>query len=64
MLLATYDLWAFVSENREELVDGLLNTLKVSAIAIAGAFLIGLVLGPPAPTGSRSSASSPPSTSR
>ena len=31
MLLATYDLWAFVSENRAELVDGLQNTLKVSA---------------------------------
>jgi polar amino acid transport system permease protein len=45
MLLATYDLWAFVSENHEELLDGLLNTLKVSAVAVAGAFLIGLVLG-------------------
>jgi len=45
MILATYDLWAFVSENREELLDGLLNTLKVSAFAIAGAFVIGLVLG-------------------
>ena len=45
MLLATYDLWAFVSENWEELLDGLLNTLKVSAIAIAGAFVIGAVLG-------------------
>jgi polar amino acid transport system permease protein len=46
MLLAvTYDLWAFVSENWEELLDGLLNTLKVSAIAIVGAFVIGAVLG-------------------
>ena len=46
MLLAvTYDLWAFVSENWRELLDGLLNTLKVSAIAIVGAFLIGVVLG-------------------
>ena len=45
MLLATYDLWAFVSENWRELLDGLINTLKVSAIAIAGAFVIGLVLG-------------------
>jgi polar amino acid transport system permease protein len=44
MLLA-YDLWAFVSENHEELLDGLLNTLKVSAVAIVGAFLIGAVLG-------------------
>jgi polar amino acid transport system permease protein len=46
MLVATYDLWAFVSENwRELFVEGLLNTLKVSAVAIAGAFVIGLVLG-------------------
>ena len=45
VILATYDLWAFVSENHEELVDGLLNTLKVSAFGIAGAFLIGAVLG-------------------
>src|SRR6201988_1686766 len=41
----TYDLWAFVSENWRELLDGLINTLKVSAIAIAGSFVIGLVLG-------------------
>jgi His/Glu/Gln/Arg/opine family amino acid ABC transporter permease subunit len=34
-----------VSENWRELVDGLLNTLKVSVIAIAGAFVIGLLLG-------------------
>ena len=46
MLLAvTYDLWAFVSENWEELLDGLLNTLKVSAFAIVGAFFIGATLG-------------------
>ena len=45
MLAVTYDLWAFVSENYEELLEGLLNTLKVSAIGIAGAFVIGLVLG-------------------
>ena len=46
MLLAfTYDLWAFVSENWEELLDGLVNTLKVSAIAVAGAFVIGVLLG-------------------
>jgi His/Glu/Gln/Arg/opine family amino acid ABC transporter permease subunit len=45
MLLATYDLWLFVSENRQELFDGFLNTLKVSAFAIAGSFAIGLVLG-------------------
>jgi His/Glu/Gln/Arg/opine family amino acid ABC transporter permease subunit len=45
MLAVTYDLWAFVSANADELLDALLNTLKVSAIAIAGAFVIGLVLG-------------------
>ena len=45
MILATYDLWAFVSDNQEELLDGLLNTLKVSAFAIIGAFFIGAVLG-------------------
>jgi His/Glu/Gln/Arg/opine family amino acid ABC transporter permease subunit len=44
-LAITYDLWAFVSENWEELLDGLLNTLKVSVIAVVGAFLIGAVLG-------------------
>ncbi|MDX6398043.1 MAG: polar amino acid transport system permease protein [Gaiellaceae bacterium] len=45
MVLATYDLWAFVSENHAELLDGLLNTLKVSAFGIAGAFVIGALLG-------------------
>jgi polar amino acid transport system permease protein len=45
MLLATYDLWAYVSEYRGELVDGFLNTLKASGIAIAGAFALGVVLG-------------------
>ena len=45
MLLVTYDLWAFVSENWRELLDGLVNTLKVSAIAIAGSFVIGPSLG-------------------
>ena len=44
-MLAVYDLWAFVSENWRELLDGFENTLKVSAIAIVGAFLIGIVLG-------------------
>ena len=44
MLAIAFD-WSFISENREELVDGLLRTLQVSAIAIAGAFVIGLLLG-------------------
>ena len=39
------DTWGFVQENADALRFGLQNTLKVSAIAIAGAFLIGLVLG-------------------
>ncbi len=45
MLVATYDLSAFVSENWRELLDALVNTIKVSAVAIAGAFVIGLTLG-------------------
>src|SRR5262245_60333703 len=44
MLLA-FDLWAFISENKDELLQGFVNTLEVSAIAIAGAFAIGLTLG-------------------
>ena len=44
-MLAVYDLWGFVSENWRELLDGLVNTLKVSLVAIAGSFAIGLVLG-------------------
>ncbi len=46
MDLVAYDLWAFVSENwRQLFLEALVNTLKVSAVAIAGSFLIGLVLG-------------------
>jgi His/Glu/Gln/Arg/opine family amino acid ABC transporter permease subunit len=45
MLAAGYDLWKFVSQYHGELLDGLLNTLKVSALAIAGAYVIGIVLG-------------------
>ena len=45
MLFLTYDLWGFVSENHAELLDGLQRTLKVSAIAIVGTFLIGVTLG-------------------
>jgi His/Glu/Gln/Arg/opine family amino acid ABC transporter permease subunit len=45
MLAITYDLWSFVSENHEELLDGLVRTLKVSGMAIAGSFVIGLLLG-------------------
>jgi polar amino acid transport system permease protein len=45
MLVATYDLWGFVSENWRELLDGLIRTLKVSAFAIVGASVIGVTLG-------------------
>jgi His/Glu/Gln/Arg/opine family amino acid ABC transporter permease subunit len=44
-IAVTYDLWSFVSENFDELFDALLNTLKVSALAILGALLIGATLG-------------------
>ncbi len=44
-LAITYDLWSYVAENWEFLLKGLGRTLLVSAIAIAGAFLIGGVLG-------------------
>jgi His/Glu/Gln/Arg/opine family amino acid ABC transporter permease subunit len=44
-VILAYDVWSFVSENRAELVDGFLNTLKVSGFAIAGALVIGIVLG-------------------
>jgi polar amino acid transport system permease protein len=44
-MLAVYDLWTFVAENWRELLDGLVNTLKVSLIAIAGSAVIGIILG-------------------
>ena len=40
-----HEFWAFVSDNWDELFQGFQNTLKVSAVAIVGAFVIGLVLG-------------------
>jgi polar amino acid transport system permease protein len=43
-LLASID-WQFIWDHKSEFWDGLRNTLEVSAIAIAGAFVIGLVLG-------------------
>jgi polar amino acid transport system permease protein len=39
------DLWTFVQDNADELLAGLRRTLEVSAIAIAGAFFIGMILG-------------------
>jgi His/Glu/Gln/Arg/opine family amino acid ABC transporter permease subunit len=44
-LAVTYDLDGYVVENWEFLLRGLGRTLLVSAIAIAGAFLIGAILG-------------------
>jgi His/Glu/Gln/Arg/opine family amino acid ABC transporter permease subunit len=43
-LLASFD-WSFIWENRSVFLDGLWMTLKVSLIAIAGSFAVGLVLG-------------------
>src|SRR5918992_3391288 len=37
--------WSFIAENSDELLAGLRRTLIVSGIAIAGATLIGLILG-------------------
>jgi His/Glu/Gln/Arg/opine family amino acid ABC transporter permease subunit len=45
IVAVVYDPWAFVQENFDELLQAFFNTLKVSALAIAGAFVIGLVLG-------------------
>jgi polar amino acid transport system permease protein len=43
-VLAAFD-WSFIWENRAELWTGFKNTMKAGAVGIAGAFLIGLVLG-------------------
>ena len=37
--------WGFFTENADELLAGMRRTLEASAIGIAGAFVIGLVLG-------------------
>jgi His/Glu/Gln/Arg/opine family amino acid ABC transporter permease subunit len=37
--------WSYFTDNREDLISGIRRTLESSAIGIAGAFLIGLVLG-------------------
>ena len=44
LLAVTFD-WSYLTENGDELLAGLWRTLQVSLIAIAGAFVIGLVLG-------------------
>ena len=43
--VASFGLWSFVRDNCDELAAALRRTIEVSAIAIAGAFVIGLVLG-------------------
>jgi His/Glu/Gln/Arg/opine family amino acid ABC transporter permease subunit len=43
-MLASID-WQYIADHIPDLADGLVNTIKVSVIAIAGAFLIGAVLG-------------------
>src|SRR6266540_1415073 len=43
-LLAAFD-WHFIWVHRDELAAGLRRTLEVAALGIAGAFVIGLVLG-------------------
>jgi His/Glu/Gln/Arg/opine family amino acid ABC transporter permease subunit len=43
-LTHTWD-WSFFTENADELLEGMRRTLEVSAIGIAGSFVIGLVLG-------------------
>jgi His/Glu/Gln/Arg/opine family amino acid ABC transporter permease subunit len=45
MLAVTFELRAYLEENWRELLDGLEHTLEASAIAIAGALVIGVVLG-------------------
>jgi His/Glu/Gln/Arg/opine family amino acid ABC transporter permease subunit len=37
--------WSVVLDYREEWIEGLKNTLEVSAIAIAGSFVVGVLLG-------------------
>ena len=44
MVVAAFD-WSFVTDNAGDLAWGLARTLEVSAIAIAGAFVIGALLG-------------------
>src|SRR6059058_3393653 len=43
-LVASFE-WSFIWENRGVFLDGLWETLKVSAIGVVGAFGIGVVLG-------------------
>ena len=43
-VIASFE-WSFIWDNRHVFLDGLWVTLKVSLVSIAGAFVLGLVLG-------------------
>jgi polar amino acid transport system permease protein len=43
-IIASFE-WSFIWDNRDEFLHGLWITLKVSLIAIGGAFAVGVVLG-------------------
>lgn len=43
-VLASFN-WSFIWESRSEFLDGLWTTLEISLIAIAGASVVGIVLG-------------------
>jgi polar amino acid transport system permease protein len=43
-ILASFE-WSFIWDNRDQLWEGFKNTMKASAIGIAGSFAIGLVVG-------------------
>jgi His/Glu/Gln/Arg/opine family amino acid ABC transporter permease subunit len=43
-ILAAFE-WSFIWDNRQELWDGFKNMMKVAVIGVAGAFVIGLILG-------------------
>jgi His/Glu/Gln/Arg/opine family amino acid ABC transporter permease subunit len=43
-ILASFE-WSFIWDNRGELWEGFQNTIKASAVGIAGSFAIGVVLG-------------------
>ena len=53
MLAVTFD-WSFITDNAAELAEALGRTLEITAIAVIGAFFIGLPLALHARTASRS----------
>jgi His/Glu/Gln/Arg/opine family amino acid ABC transporter permease subunit len=44
VLAVSFD-WQFIWDNRQQIWDGFINTMKASAVGVLGAFAIGLVLG-------------------